>query len=111
LVSLAPLENIQAYKRRMGWPHPWLSSAHNTFNKDLGLTTAEGENHGMSVFVRDGEKIYRSYFASQRGCEPLGSVWRLLDLTPFGRQETWEDSPAGRPQSAPYQWWRRHDEY
>jgi predicted dithiol-disulfide oxidoreductase (DUF899 family) len=111
VVSLAPLENIRAYQRRMGWTHPWLSSAHNTFNADLGITTSEGERHGISVFVRDGEKIYRNNFSSQRGLEPLGSVWRLLDLTPFGRQENWEDSPAGRPQSEPYQWWRRHDEY
>lgn len=111
LVSLAPLENIEAYKQRMGWSHPWLSSAKNTFNADLGITTKEGEHHGVSVFLRDGEQIYRTYFATQRGGEPLGTVWMLLDLTPFGRQEEWEDSPAGRPKTAPYQWWRRHDEY
>jgi predicted dithiol-disulfide oxidoreductase (DUF899 family) len=35
----------------------------------------------------------------------------LVDLTPLGRQEQWEDSPVGRPQTPPYQWWRRHDEY
>jgi predicted dithiol-disulfide oxidoreductase (DUF899 family) len=43
--------------------------------------------------------------------EALGTVWSLLDLTPLGRQETWEDSPPGRPQTEPYTWWRRHDEY
>jgi predicted dithiol-disulfide oxidoreductase (DUF899 family) len=43
--------------------------------------------------------------------EALGSVWSFLDLTPLGRQETWEDSPAGHPQTPPYVWWRRHDEY
>jgi predicted dithiol-disulfide oxidoreductase (DUF899 family) len=41
----------------------------------------------------------------------LGSVWTLLDVTALGRQETWEDSPHGYPQTEPYQWWRRHDEY
>lgn len=111
VVSRAPLANILGYQRRMGWKHPWLSSEKNSFNLDLGITTQEGENHGLSVLVRDGDRIYRSYFSSQRGCEPLGTLWMLLDQTPFGRQETWEDSPAGRPQSAPYQWWRRHDEY
>ena len=95
----------------MGWNLPWLSSANNTFNVDLGITTPESERHGMSVFLREGDQIYRTYFATQRGTEPLGSTWMLLDLTPFGRQELWEDSPAGRPQAAPYQWWRRHDEY
>jgi predicted dithiol-disulfide oxidoreductase (DUF899 family) len=63
------------------------------------------------VLLRDDGKIYRTYFTSRRGVEPLGNVWSLLDLTPFGRQETWEDSPAGTPQTPPYEWWRRHDEY
>ena len=46
-----------------------------------------------------------------RGVEALGSVWTFLDLTPLGRQEEWEDTPPGRPQSPPYQWWRLHDSY
>ena len=49
-------------------------------------------------------------FTAGRGVEGL-NVWTFLDLTPFGRQEDWEDSPKGRPQSKPYTWWRRHDEY
>jgi predicted dithiol-disulfide oxidoreductase (DUF899 family) len=66
---------------------------------------------GLSVFIRDGGEIYRTYFTSNRGVETLGPVWTLLDLTPLGRQEDWEDSPEGYPQTPPYQWWRRHDEY
>lgn len=46
-----------------------------------------------------------------RGVEALGSNWTFLDLTPLGRQEDWEDSPKGWPQTRPYEWWRRHDEY
>lgn len=111
VVSRAPLENLLAYQKRMGWDHTWVSSAANSFNVDFGLSSEKGEKHGLSVFVRDGANIYRSYFTTARGLEPLGTIWRLLDLTPFGRQEKWEDSPAGRPQSEPYQWWRRHDEY
>jgi predicted dithiol-disulfide oxidoreductase (DUF899 family) len=110
-VSVAPLENLERYRKRMEWNIRWVSSAGNTFNRDLGLSTDEGEQHGLSVFIRDGEQIFRTYFTSQRGLEMLGSVWSFLDLTPLGRQETWEDTPTGRPQSAPYQWWRRHDCY
>jgi predicted dithiol-disulfide oxidoreductase (DUF899 family) len=111
LVSRAPLANIQRYQRRMGWTVPWFSSFGSDFNRDFGLTTDEGETFGLSVFLRDGDRIFRTYFTSGRGVEALGSVWTFLDLTPLGRQETWEDSPAGWPQTAPYEWWRRHDEY
>jgi predicted dithiol-disulfide oxidoreductase (DUF899 family) len=63
------------------------------------------------VFLRDGNNIYRTYSTQARGLEGVGNVWGFLDATPFGRQEEWEDTPKGRPQSAPYEWWRRHDEY
>jgi predicted dithiol-disulfide oxidoreductase (DUF899 family) len=111
VVSRAPLENIEAYHKRMEWSVAWVSSAGNSFNTDLGLTVPEGEHHGLSVLLRDGEQIFRTYFTSSRGLETVGTIWSLLDITPWGRQETWEDSPKGWPQSAPYQWWRRHDEY
>jgi predicted dithiol-disulfide oxidoreductase (DUF899 family) len=55
--------------------------------------------------------VFRTYFTNGRGVEALGSVWTFLDLTPLGRQESWEDSPEGRPKTPPYQWWRRHDEH
>ena len=66
---------------------------------------------GLNVFIRDGEKVYRTYFVTARGVETLGHALTFLDLTPLGRQEKWEDSPAGRPQGEPYVWWRLHDEY
>jgi len=111
VVSRAPLANIQAYRKRMGWTLPWYSSAGSDFNTDFGLTTPEGEDHGLSVFLRDGEDIYRTYFSTPRGLELLGSTWSFLDITPYGRQETWENSPPGWPQTPPFTWWRRHDEY
>jgi predicted dithiol-disulfide oxidoreductase (DUF899 family) len=111
LVSRAPLPNIVRYRERMGWTIPWVSSSGSDFNVDFGLTTDAGEGFGLSVFVRDGESVFRTYFTAQRGVEALGSVWTFLDLTPLGRQEDWEDSPPGRPQTPPYTWWRRHDEY
>jgi predicted dithiol-disulfide oxidoreductase (DUF899 family) len=119
LVSRAPIATIEAFRRRMGWSIPWYSSFGNDFNPDFGRGPKkpeaseyqDGEMFGLSVFLRDGDDVYRTYFTTSRGVERIGSVWTLLDLTPFGRQETWEDSPEGWPQTAPYQWWRRHDEY
>ena len=119
LVSRAPLARIEAYKQRMGWSVPWYSSFESDFNVDLGVSPdtprsgeyQDGESFGLSVFIRDGDQVYRTYFTSGRGVEALGSNWTFLDLTPLGRQEEWEDSPEGYPQTRPYQWWRRHDEY
>ncbi len=111
LVSRAPLANIQAYKQRMGWTVPWFSSFGSEFNVDFGLTSEAGETFGLSVFLREGDSVFRTYFTTRRGVEALGSTWTFLDLTPLGRQESWEDSPPGWPQTPPYQWWRRHDEY
>ncbi len=111
LVSRAPRSRIQSYQKRMGWAIPWYSSSESDFNDDFGVTTPKGETFGLSVFLRDGDSVYRTYFTNGRGVEALGSVWTLLDLTPYGRQEEWEDSPEGWPQTPPYEWWRRHDEY
>lgn len=107
LVSRAPMAKIAPYKERMGWTVPWLSLAGNDFNTDCGITT----EFGLSVFLRDGDEVFRTYFTTGRGVEALGSNWTFLDLTPLGRQEDWEDSPDGWPQGPRYEWWRRHDEY
>jgi predicted dithiol-disulfide oxidoreductase (DUF899 family) len=111
VVSRAPLANIERYQRRMGWTFPWYSSAGSDFNVDFGRTTPKGERAGLSVFLSDAGDVYRSYFTSNRGLEEIGPVWTFLDRTPYGRQEDWEDSPEGWPQTPPYRWWRRHDEY
>jgi len=111
LVSRAPLAMLAAYKKRMGWTVPWFSSFSSDFNADFGATVGEDEKSAVSVLLRDGDSVYRTYRTSGRGDEMLGTVWSYLDLVPFGRQEAWEDSPAGWPQTPPYDWWRRHDEY
>ncbi len=118
-VSRAPIAKIEAYRQRMGWRIPWVSSFETSFSHDFGLgperpqpdQDQDGEMFGLSVFVRDGGEVFRTYFTQHRGVETLGPVWTLLDLTPLGRQEEWEDSPEGYPQTPPYRWWRRHDEY
>jgi predicted dithiol-disulfide oxidoreductase (DUF899 family) len=119
IVSRAPIAKIEAYRKRMGWGFPWFSSFESDFNPDFGTGLPnpdpskyqDGESFGLSAFLRDGNDVYRTYFTDRRGVEALGSVWTLLDLVPLGRQEKWEDSPPGYPQTEPYQWWRRHDEY
>jgi predicted dithiol-disulfide oxidoreductase (DUF899 family) len=111
LISRAPIANIEQYKKRMGWDIPWVSSEGTDFNRDVGVTTDKGESFALSVFLRDGDSVYRTYYTNGRGVEALGSVWTFLDLTPLGRQETWEDTPPGRPQTPAYRWWRLHDEY
>lgn len=111
LVSRAPQAKLKPYKQRMGWTVPWFSSYGTDFNTDFGVTSGEEEKSGVSVFLRDGDNVYRTYFTSGRGDEMLGTVWSFLDLTPFGRQEAWEDSPEGWPQTPAYEWWRHHDKY
>ena len=120
LVSRAPLEKLLRYRERMGWDDiPWYSWGGGDYGVDLGLSPPEpqpgtyqdGEMFGLNAFLRDGDEIYRTYFTTNRGLEVIGPVWSFLDRSPLGRQETWEDSPEGYPQTPPYEWWRRHDEY
>ena len=107
LVSRAPIARIESFKQRMGWSVPWFSSFGSDFDAYCGITTG----FGLSVFLRDGERVFRSYFTTARGVDRLRIDFNLLDLTPLGRQEEWEDSPDGWPQTTPYAWWRLHDEY
>lgn len=102
LVSRAPLEKLQAYQARMGWKRPWYSSFDTDFNQDFQVTIDDGERHGLSVFFRIGNNVFHTYSTYKRGCESLSDVYRLLDMTPYGRQEDWEDSPAGWPQRPTY---------
>ena len=109
LVSRAPLKNLEKFKKRMGWTYPWYSCDGTNFNADMGLLT--DNYYGLSVFIHDDDNtIYRSYFTDGRGIEGQ-NIWTFLDLTPLGRQEQWQDSPAGGPRTKPGSWWRRHDEY
>ena len=110
LISRAPLPKLLSYRQRMGWNLPWYSSFASDFNVDMGATKDGSEDHVTSVFIREKNQIYRTYYTNNRGVEHLGSHWTYLDLTPFGRQEDWEDSPAGWPKGKPH-WTERHDEY
>jgi predicted dithiol-disulfide oxidoreductase (DUF899 family) len=111
LMSRAPLAELEAYRRRMGWELPWYSSFGSDFNVDFGLTYPQGETFSLNVYLRDGDDVYQTYSTAARGVDRLRFDFNILDLTPFGRQEAWEDSPEGWPQTPAYSWWRRHDEY
>jgi predicted dithiol-disulfide oxidoreductase (DUF899 family) len=105
-VSRAPQPDLARWKARMGWDIPWFTIT-DDFDADFGVR----EWHGTNAFIRDGDDVFRSYFIDARGDEAMGSTWNYLDITALGRQEEWEDSPEGYPQTPPYQWWHLHDEY
>jgi len=110
-ISRAPIDRLLAYNERMGWEPRWVSSEHSSFNRDFGWSQDAGEVPGVSVYLRDGEHVFQTYSTSGLGVESLSSLTGYLDLAPFGRQEDWEDSPAGWPQQPPHQRNRRRDEY
>jgi len=106
LMARAPQPEIEVLRKRFGWSVPWYSSYGTSFNDDMGLTS-----FGLSVLLRDGDEVFRSYFTTARGVDRLRLDFNLLDLTPYGRQEQWEDSPEGWPQDPTMSWLRPHDEY
>jgi predicted dithiol-disulfide oxidoreductase (DUF899 family) len=109
VVSRATVREIERVKSRLGWSFPWYSCFGSTFHEDF--VTSEEESFGLSVFTRRGDSIYQSYFTSGRGVEQPSNTFGFLDITPWGRQETWEDSPEGWPQEPAHTWRRVHDEY
>ncbi|MHA0285273.1 DUF899 domain-containing protein [Mycobacterium sp. C3-094] len=111
-VSRGTQADIAGVKDRMGWNMPWftmIDGEDGFFDVDFDVD----EWHGTNAFIRhpDTDEVFRTYFVDNRGDEAFVSTWNLLDITALGRQETWEDSPPGYPQSPPYQWWRHHDLY
>src|SRR3954468_214931 len=104
--SRAPQPDIERVKQRMGWEMPWYTML-DDFDKDFDVD----QWHGTNAFIRDGDRVFRTYFINNRGDEQMGGTWNYLDITALGRQETWEDSPEGFRESAPYKWWNWHDSY
>ena len=135
-VSRAPMEKITPFKKRMGWTVPWVSSFGSDFNYDFHTTVDEsiapamynfddkaalaakgkdedlgGEHHGVSCFLRTPHGIFHTYSAYSRGVEQFMSTFQWLDITAYGRQEEWEDSPEGWPQTPTFGWMRHKDRY
>jgi predicted dithiol-disulfide oxidoreductase (DUF899 family) len=109
LASRAPQEEIKGLKEHHGWERiPWYTIPDDSeWDTDFGVR----DWHGHNAFIRDGDKIFRTYFVDARGDEQLGNTWSYLDIAPLGRQEEWEDSPEGYPQTKPYGWWDYNDAY
>jgi predicted dithiol-disulfide oxidoreductase (DUF899 family) len=106
-ISRAPQADIARLKARMGWEDiPWYTIT-DGFDADFGVD----QWHGHNAFIHDGNSIFRTYFINSRGDEAMGTVWSYLDMTALGRQEEWEKSPEGYPQTRPYKWWNWHDMY
>jgi len=104
--SRAPQADIARLKARMGWEIPWYTIT-DSFDADFGVD----EWHGHNAFIREGERVFRTYFINGRGDEAMGTLWSYLDMTALGRQEEWEDSPEGYPQTRPYKWWNWNESY
>jgi predicted dithiol-disulfide oxidoreductase (DUF899 family) len=128
LISRAPLAKLERYKAERGWNRPWVSSFAGDFNYDFHVTRdakvapaeynyrdqaetekafgrpvhMEGEEHGLSVFFRVDDDLFHTYSTYARGTESITDSYRLLDLTPYGRQQDFEDSPEGWPQRPTY---------
>jgi predicted dithiol-disulfide oxidoreductase (DUF899 family) len=96
-VSNMPLEQIETYKAKMGWTMPFVSSHGTDFSADCGA-----EYFMLSMFLRDGDDVYRTYSTTARGVDRILFANNILDLSAYGRQEEWEDSPPGWPQHPTY---------
>lgn len=132
--SRALLEKLNAYKRRMGWSLPWVSTVGSDFNIDFSLFTEEQkrtgtgynfgtskrkdlrlapiapdgmEMHGLSTFALEDGVVYHTYSCYDRGTDVLHGTWQLLDRTPKGRFRT----PASEGAPETFDWPRRRDEY
>lgn len=103
LISRAPLEKLERYKAQHGWSTPWYSSYHSDFNRDFQVTSDTGEGQGLSVFFRLDDDVFHTYSTYARGTEGLTDAFYMLDITPYGRQQDFEDSPPGWPQRPTYE--------
>jgi predicted dithiol-disulfide oxidoreductase (DUF899 family) len=97
-ISNMPLAQIESYKAKMGWTLPFISSHGTAFSEDCG----GGAGFMLCVFLRDGDDVYLTYSTTARGVDRVMFVHNILDLCPYGRQQDWEDSPAGWPQQPTY---------
>lgn len=118
-ITRAPFSRIEEEKKKKGWDFPFYSSRGSDFNYEFQATLEKGLNSNYnyqdagnqdnlkdyegdlpakSVFLREGDNVFHTYSTYTRGTERVATHYNYLDLTPYGRQEDWEDSPEGWPQ-------------
>ncbi|WP_461666383.1 DUF899 domain-containing protein [Gordonia sputi] len=103
IVTNGPIDEALNYKRRVGNQMDWYSAAGTTFGTEVDA--APGEGFAVNVFLRDGQRVFRTWHTAGRGTEQLGHTFSLLDILPWGRQEEWQDVPDGWPQRPTYSGW------
>jgi predicted dithiol-disulfide oxidoreductase (DUF899 family) len=103
IITQGPIDEALEYKRRVGNQMTWYSTANSSFGADVGAPAGGG--FGLNVFLRDGNQVYRTWHTNGRGTEQLSYSFALIDVLPYGRQEEWQDSPDGWPQSPTYSRW------
>lgn len=103
IVTQGPIDEALAYRRKVGNTMTWYSTANSPFGADVGAPPDAG--FAVNVFLRDGDTVYRTWHTDGRGTEQLSYLFGLVDLLPYGRQEEWQDSPAGWPKSPTYSRW------
>jgi predicted dithiol-disulfide oxidoreductase (DUF899 family) len=103
IVTQGPIEEALAYAERVGNTMTWYSTADSPFGADVDAPPGGG--FAMNVFLRDGDTVYRTWHTTGRGVEQLTYTFALVDILPYGRQEEWQDSPAGWPQAPAYSGW------
>ncbi len=103
VVTQGPIDEALAYNRLVGNTMTWYSTANSAFGADVGAPPGGG--YAVNVFLRDGDRVYRTWHTDGRGTEQLGHTFGLVDVLPYGRQEEWQDSPEGWPQGPTYSRW------
>jgi predicted dithiol-disulfide oxidoreductase (DUF899 family) len=103
IVTNGPIEEALAYKAKVGNKMDWYSSSESSFGADVGAPPGAG--FAVNVFLRDGDKVYRTWHTDGRGSEQLSYTFALIDILPWGRQEEWQNSPDGWPKSPTYSNW------
>jgi predicted dithiol-disulfide oxidoreductase (DUF899 family) len=108
IVTQGPIGEALAYKRKVGNTMSWYSTANSPFGSDVGAAPDDG--FAVNVFLRDGDKVYRTWHTDGRGTEQLSHLFPLVDVLPYGRQEEWQDSPEGWPKFPTYSRWASSQE-
>ncbi len=108
VVTQGSIDEALAYREKVGNQMDWYSTADSDFGADVDAPPGGG--FAVNVFLRDGEKVYRTWHTNGRGTEQLSHTFAFVDVLPYGRQEVWQDSPPGWPQSDTYDKWLGSEE-